>query len=579
MRPEAPMPMVNAEIAADLNKLADLLDIEGANPFRVRAYRRAARVVQGLPRAVTDMLAAGENLDALPGIGPDLAAKIATLARGGELPQLTKLERALPPGIAALLAVPGLGPKRVHALHTALGIDSPETLAAAARAGTVRTVPGFGPGLEKTILRGLAEGALQQPRVRLDLAEQVATPLLAWLRGAPGIGQAALAGSLRRRRETVGDLDIVAEAAVAGPIMDRFVAYADVARVIERGPTRATVRLRGGLQVDLRVVPEASFGAALCYFTGSRAHSIALRRRALARGLKLNEYGLFSGRRGIAGRTEAELYGALGLACIPPELREGEGEIEAAETGRLPRLVALSDLRGDLHVHTDTSDGGARLATMAAAAQALGHAYIAVTDHSRSLGMARGLDPDRLARQIAAIATLNTTLRDFTVLAGIEVDILEDGRLDLPDNILSRLDLVIAAIRSHFELPPERQTERILRAMDNRFVTILAHPTGRMIGRRPAYALDMERVMRAARERNCCLEVNAQPERLDLDDAHCRLAKEIGVKLAISTDAHSTAELGLLQYGIDQARRGWITAADVVNTRPLPALRATLRRG
>ena len=573
------MPMVNAEIAAELDKLADLLDIEGANPFRVRAYRRAARLVQGLPRAVADMLAAGEDLDALPGIGPDLAGKIATLARGEELPLLAELEHALSPGTVALLAVPGLGPKRVHALYAALGIDSPEALAAAARAGALRTVPGFGPGLEKTILRGLAEGALQQQRFRLDLAEQVATALLAWLRGAPGIGQAALAGSLRRRRETVGDLDIVAEAAEAGPVMDRFVAYADVARVMERGQTRATVRLRGGLQVDLRVVPAASFGAALCYFTGSRAHSIALRRRALARGLKLSEYGLFSGRRRLAGRTETELYGALGLTSIPPELREAQGEIEAAEAGGLPRLVTLGDLRGDLHVHTDASDGRADIAAMAAAAQALGHAYIAVTDHSRSLGMAHGLDPERLARQIAAIAALNATLRDFTVLAGIEVDILENGSLDLPDEILSRLDLVVAAIHSHFDLPPARQTERVLRAMDNRFVTILAHPTGRMIGRRPGYALDMERVMRAARERNCCLEVNAQPERLDLNDAHCRLAKEIGVKLAISTDAHSPAELGFLRYGVDQARRGWISAAEVVNAQPLPALRAALRRG
>ena len=333
------------------------------------------------------------------------------------------------------------------------------------------------------------------------------------------------------------------------------------------------------MQVDLRVVPGSSFGAALGYFTGSRAHNIALRRLAQARGLKLNEYGLFSGRRRLAGRTEAELYGALGLPLIPPELREAEGEIEAAQAGKLPRLVTLADLRGDLHAHTDASDGRASLAAMAAAAQAMGHSYLAVTDHSRSLGMAHGLDPSRLARQIDAIARLNAGLRGFTVLAGSEVDILEDGRLDLPDSILSRLDVVVAAVHSHFDLPPERQTERVLRAMDNQLVNILAHPTGRLIDRRPAYRLAMERVMRAARERGCCLEVNAQPERLDLTDAHCRLAKEIGVKLAISTDAHSTAELGFLRFGVDQARRGWIEAEDVVNTRPLPALRALLRRG
>ena len=573
------MPVVNAEIAAALDRLADLLAIEGANQFRVRAYRRAARLVEALPRPVTEMLAAGEDLDALPGIGPDLAGKIATLARGGRPPLLAALERELPPGAVALLAIPGLGPKRVHRLHEALGIDSPAKLEAAAVAGKLRAVPGFGPGIEQAVLQGLAAGAGRPPRLRRAVAEQIAAPLLAWVRGAPGVRDLEIAGSFRRRQETVGDLDLVASAAAPGPVMQRFLGYEDVVRVIAQGPTRASVVLRSGLQVDLRVVSEASYGAALCYFTGSRAHNIALRRRALARDYKLNEYGLFAGRQRRAGHSEAAVYAALGLPLIPPELREARGEIEAAEEGRLPRLITLADLRGDLHVHTDASDGRAGLAAMAAAAQALGLDYMAVTDHSRSLGMAHGLDPGRLARQIDAIARLNAGLRGFTVLAGTEVDILEDGRLDLPDSILSRLDLVVAAVHSHFDLPAAVQTDRLIRSMDNKRVNIIAHPTGRLIGRRPGFAVEMERLLRAARERGCCLEVNAQPERLDLTDLHCRLAKTMGVTLAISTDAHGPDEFGLLRFGVDQARRGWIEARDVVNARPLSALRAVLRRG
>ena len=573
------MPVVNAEVAAQLDRLADLLDIQGANPFRVRAYRRAARLVQDLPRNVTEMVAAGEDLDALPGIGADLAGKITTLARGEALPMLRGLERELPAGVVALLALPGLGPKRVHALHAVLGIDSLDALASAAKAGKLRKVPGFGPGIEATILRALAAGAGEPARTRLAVAEQLAAPLLAWLRASQDVDRVEIAGSFRRRRETVGDLDIVVATDAAADVMDRFTRYEDVARVLARGPTRATVVLRGGMQVDLRVVTTASYGAALLYFTGSKSHNIALRQIAVDHECRLNEYGLFKGARRLGGRTETEVYRHLGLPLIPPELREGEGEIEAARTRRLPELVALTDLHGDLHVHTDASDGRASLADMTAAAQALGHEYIAITDHSRRVSMAHGLDAARLGRQIDAIARLNAGLHGFTVLAASEVDILADGSLDLPDSILRRLDLVVAAIHSQFELPAARQTERVLRAMDNRYVTILAHPTGRLINQRPSYALDMERVMRGALERGCFLEVNAQPERLDLTASHCRLAKELGLKLAISTDAHATVELGFLRFGVDQARRGWLEAGDVLNARPLEALRGLLRRG
>ncbi len=571
------MPVVNAEIASQLNKVADLLDIEGANPFRVRAYRQAARLIDDLPRNVTDMLAQGEDLDALPGIGRDLADKIAVIARGGHLPMLDDLTREVTPGITDLLALPGLGPKRVHVLHEKLGIDTIDKLAAAAKAGKLRTVRGIGPGIESKVLRAIAEGSAVVPRTKLATAEQIVIPLLRHIRQADGVLHAEVAGSYRRRRETVGDLDIVVAASPSQPVMQRFVGYEDVSEVVERGPTRATVRLRNGLQVDLRVMPKESYGAALCYFTGSKSHNIALRKIAVDRGCKLNEYGLFKGTRRLAGRTEAELYHQLGLAAPPPELREDQGEIDAARRRALPHLVDLEDIRGDLHVHTAASDGRATLQDMVQAARAKAYTYIAITDHSRRVAMAHGLDVKRLGWQIDEIDRLNETLSGFFVLKSIEVDILEDGSLDLPDQILRRLDLVVGAIHSHFDLPQREQTERILHAMDNRLVNILAHPTGRLINERSAYAIDVERVMRGAAERGCYLELNAQPDRLDLTDAHCRLAKQLGVKVAISTDAHAAVELDFMRFGVDQARRGWLEPGDVLNTRTLTDLRKLLK--
>jgi DNA polymerase (family 10) len=572
------MPVVNAEIASQLDKVADLLDIEGANPFRVRAYRRAARLIGELPRNVTDMLAEGEDLDELPGIGRDLADKIAVIARGEHLPMLDELEREAPAGITALLALPGLGPKRVHLLHEKLGIDTISKLGAAAKAGKLGTVPGIGPGIEAKILRALTDGAGAVPRTRLTTAEQIVVPLMRHLRLASGVLQAEVAGSYRRRRETVGDLDIVVAAKPSQPVMQRFIAYEDVAEVVEQGATRCTVRLRSGLQVDLRVVPEESYGAALCYFTGSKAHNIALRQIAIDHGLKLNEYGLFKGTKTLAGRTEEELYRRLGLGLPPPELREDQGEIDAARSGKLPNLVTVEDIRGDLHVHTTATDGRASLRDMAHAAQAKGYRYIAITDHSRRIAMAHGLDPKRLARQIDEIDKLNEELSGITVLKPIEVDILEDGSLDLPDQTLRRLDLVVGAIHSHLDLPQREQTDRLLRAMDNRYLNILAHPTGRLINQRPASAVDIERVMGGAVARGCYLEVNAQPDRLDLTDVHCRLAKQLGLKVAISTDAHATVELDFMRFGVDQARRGWLVPEDVLNTRPLSKLRTILRQ-
>jgi len=572
------MPVVNADIASQLDKVADLLDIEGANPFRVRAYRRAARTIGELPRNVSDMLAQGESLDDLPGIGEDLAGKIALIARGEHLPMLDELEHQVPAGITALLALPGLGPKRVHLLHEKLGIETVEQLAAAAKAGRLHAVRGFGPGIEARVLRAIADGAGQAARTKLATAEQIVTPLLAHLRQAKGVTQLEVAGSYRRRRETVGDLDIVVAAHSSGPVMQRFISYEDVVEVVEQGPTRATVRLRNGLQVDLRVVAPESYGAALCYFTGSKAHNIALRQIAVDAGLKLNEYGLFRGDRRQSGGSEEALYKRLGLDWIPPELREDQGELAAARAHALPRLLTVAELRGDLHVHTDATDGRASLPDMVAAAQTKGYGYIAITDHSRRITMAHGLDPKRLAQQIEAIDRLNETLPGFVVLKSIEVDILEDGSLDLPDSILRRLDLVVGAVHAFFDMPQQKQTERVLRAMDNRYFSILAHPTGRLINQRAGYAIDMERVLRGAVERGCCVEVNAQPDRLDLTDAQCRLAKQLGVTLVVSTDAHSPVELDFMRFGVDQARRGWLEARDVLNTHGVDAVRSALQR-
>ena len=570
--------VANADIARELERIADLLDIEGANPFRVGAYRRAARIVDTLPRGIGEMLAAGQNLDDLPGIGKDLAEKIGTLAAGRPLPMLIELERDVPSGITSLLAIPGLGPKRVHVLHEQLGISDIPGLADAARAGRLRDLPGFGATTEAKLLQAATAHMDQPRRTALRQAEQVAEPLLARLRQIPGVLDAAVAGSYRRRRETVGDLDVVVSSRTAAAVIERFLRDPNITKILEQGPTRASVMLHGGIQLDLRAVPPASYGAALLYFTGSKAHNIVLRRMAVLKGWKLNEYGIFEGDRRLAGRTEQEIYARLGLSFIPPELREDQGEVTAAGRAGLPRLVTPADLRGDLHAHTTYTDGRATLADMAEAARARGYAYLAITDHSRRLAMAHGLGPRELMRQVTEIRALNKTMRNFVVLASIEVDILEDGRLDLPDAVLRELDVVVGSVHSQFGLPKLQQTERLIRAMDNRYLDIVGHPTGRLINSRPPYELDLTRLLGAARERGCHLEVNAQPDRLDLSDAACRLAKEVGVKLAISTDAHSVEELAFMRYGVDVARRGWLEPDDILNTRAWPDLKALLRQ-
>jgi len=572
------VPVTNSDIAEIFERTAELLELEGANPFRIRAYRNAARTLSGLPRSAYSMLAEGADLSELPGIGKDLAGKIAEIVKTGHLGLLEEVEDRTPPGLAKLLGVPGLGPKRVQALYTSLGIDDLDKLAAAAQAGRLRKLPGFGAKSETKILGALRKRGAEEHRTPWPRAEEVAVPLVDYLKTVKGVKQVTVAGSYRRHRETVGDLDVLATATKGAGVIKRFVAYEDVEEVVSQGTTRSTVVLRNGLQVDLRVVPEASYGAALHYFTGSKAHNIAVRKMGVARGLKINEYGVFRKENRIAGRTEKEVYAQVGLPYIEPELRENQGELEAARKKSLPGLVRLQDIRGDLHSHSKASDGQDSIEVMAEAARERGYDYFAVSDHSKKVAVADGLDVKRLARQIEQIDRLNEKLRGVRILKSCEVDILEDGGLDLPESVLERLDLTICAVHSKFDLSRDQQTERIIRAMDNPNFNILAHPTGRLLGERPAYDVDMERLIRAAKERGCFLEVNAQPERLDLTDVHCHLAKDNGVKVAISTDAHSAAGFDLIRFGIAQARRGWLEPDDVLNTRSWRDLKKLLQR-
>lgn len=567
------MTVHNADIAAIFNEIADLLAIEAANPFRIRAYRNAARQIENLPEEAAVLIARGDDLTRLPGIGKDLSGKIAEIVGRGHVQLLDQLKQELPPTLGELLKLPGLGPARVRTLYHELDVQTPAQLYRAARDGRIHDLPGFGEKAELKLLQQLEAKPTTSQRMTRLTASQYAEPLRDYLAGRPSVGEAIIAGSYRRCRETVGDIDILVTADDAVPVIERFTAYDEVARVLAMGTRRAGIVLKCGLQVDLRVVARDCLGAALHYFTGSKSHNVALRTLARAHGLKVNEYGVFAGQQRLAGETEESVFAALGLPWIAPELRENQGEILAAASGKLPDLVRREDLLGDLHVHTTASDGHASLAAMVDAARGRGLRYIAITEHSRHLGMAHGLDEARLRQQIADIDALNRQLADFTVLKGIEVDILRDGNLDLPAAVLAELDLVVAAVHSHFDLSREAQTRRILTALANPCVNILAHPSGRLIDHWAPYDVNMPQLIRAARQSGCFLELNAHPERLDLLDTHCRLARDEGVLVAISSDAHDSGQFGYLDYGIGQARRGWLAAGDVLNTRPLAELR------
>lgn len=572
------MPITNAEIAEIFNKVADLLEIKGENPFRIRAYRQAALTIDNLPQSVAEMVKSDKDLTALPGIGTDLANKIKIIATDGSLPLLETLEKEFPSEISDLLGVAGLGAKRVKKLYHELGIKSLNDLEKAAKHGKIRELEGFGQKLEESILDSLKRKNIYEYRINLYRAEQIARPLMEYLKNIPGVKQIEIAGSFRRRKETVGDLDILVICDNNEIITKKFIEYDAVAKVLSHGLRRSSILLRSKLQVDLRTFAKDNYGAALLYFTGSKEHNIQLRKTAIEHGLKINEYGVYKGKKKIAAKTEKEIYDLVGLDYIAPELRENRGEIEAAQKGRLPKLITLADIKGDLHAHTDKTDGSFSLEEMIQAAESLGYEYIAITDHSQHVRIANGLDSKQLAAEIAEIDALRRKFKNIEILKGIEVDILEDGSLDLPDAILKELDIVVCSVHSHFKLPEQKQTERIIKAMDNKYFNILGHPTGRLIGEREPYAVNMGKVLEAAKARNCILEINAHPIRLDLNDIHCRLAKEIGVKLAISTDAHSINDYSLMRYGIGQARRGWIEKNDVVNTHPLAKLKKLLKR-
>lgn len=571
------VPSANGLIATAFQQIADLLELQDANPFRVRAYRKAARLVGGLDVDLAAWIRAGKPLPKLPGIGADLAAKIVEIVTTGHSAMLDQLRKQVPPAVADLLQLPGLGPKRVRLLYDELHVQTLPQLLRAAKDGRVGELPGFGERTQQRIVTAIEKKLSKAKRYKLAAAAPWADALLAHVRAAPGVIGAAVAGSFRRARETVGDLDIVVAAEHSAPVVERFVGHPEVREVLAKGGTRAAVVLDSGIQVDLRVVPAASYGAALLYFTGSKAHNIALRRLAIGQGCKLNEYGLFKDEARVAGETEVSVYRALGLPWIAPELREDRGEIDAAQRNALPTLIEAGDLAGDLHAHTRWSDGTATIGEMAAAAKARGLQYLAISEHSRRLTVAHGLDAARLAQQCAQIDRVNRSLRGMTLLTGIEVDILDDGTLDLPDEALAPLDVVIAAVHSKWSLSREAQTQRILRALDAPHVAILAHPIGRLIDRREPYDVDMHAVIRRCSERQVALELNAHPERLDLLDTWCRVAKDAGVPVAINSDAHAPNDFDNLRFGIGQARRGWLEKRDVLNTRPLAEVRAWLR--
>jgi DNA polymerase (family 10) len=573
--------LTNADVGRFLGTLATMLELDGANVFRVRAYKEAARVVDALPEPVAKLAGEPGALEALPGIGRDLAQKIRDVLAGGTTAVYEQLQEKYPLELVRLTELQGLGAKRVRALFDALHIQDRPGLEAAAKAGQLRDLPGFGEKLEQKILHSLSVAGQVSGRLLLANAWAVAHGLADRLRAVPGVTRVELAGSFRRRRDTVGDLDLLVCGGGVKPVMDAFTTHDQVAEVLARGETKSSVRLTDGLQVDLRLVPEESFGAALLYFTGSKEHNIELRRVANDQGLTLNEYGLVREKdaKTVASRTEEDIYRALGLDWIPPELREARGEIALARAGRLPRLLELDDLRGDLHVHTTRSDGRHTLAEMVRAAKARGYAYVAITEHSKSLAMAGGFDEARVRRSVGEIAAVRREVPGIEVLHGLEVDILGDGALDLDDDALDLLDWVIVSLHSKLSQPPAEATARVLRALEHPAVCAMGHPTGRMIGTRPASPFDMEQVLERAAALGVAMEINSQPDRLDLSDAHARLAKEKGVTLVVDTDAHSMANLDLMRYGLFVARRAGLAKEDVLNAWPWERVRKALRKG
>jgi DNA polymerase (family 10) len=573
------MPIHNKDIADMLNQTADLLEIKGENTFRIRAYRNAARTVQSLSKNVSELISENGDLTKYPGIGKDLSGKIGQIVKTGSFTLLKNLKKQVPEELSKLMNISGLGAKRVEKIYRELDISSLEQLKEAIGSGRIRKLEGFGEKTEQNILGEIERLEKEQTkRTKLAVAEKIVEPLLKYLKEAEGIKNIDVAGSFRRRKETVGDIDILVACRRGSNIMDHFVGYEDVEKIISKGKTRSSVLLRSNFQVDVRVVQQVSYGAALVYFTGSKEHNIAIRKIGIQKKLKLNEYGLFKGKKRVAGKSEFQVYKKVGLRYIEPELRENRGEIEAAQKDSLPKLIVLEDIKGDLHVHSKYTDGRNTIEEMARAAKKIGYSYIAITDHSKHVSVAGGLKPKDVRKQIDEIDKINNNLSGITILKGAEVDILEDGSLDLPDEILKALELRVCSVHYKFNLSKDKQTDRIIRAMDNPYFNVLAHPTGRLINERVPYEIDMERIMKTAEEKGCLFELNAHPDRLDINDIFCKRAKDLGVKVVISTDAHQVDHLNYMRFGIGQARRGWLESKDVLNTKSLKEFKKNLNR-
>ena len=565
--------MKQLEVADAFEQIADLLELKGENPFRIRAYRRAALNLRGLSEPLEGMASAG-SLEEIPGVGKDLAAKIEEMISTGRLAYLERLKKEIPESLSTLMRVPGIGPKTAKRMYDRFKVKSIAQLETLVRAGKLRTLPGFQAKKEENILRGIQLFKAGQERMPLGIAMALAQEILTSLRGLPEIKRISVAGSLRRRKETIRDIDILMSSTNPGKVMDRFVKLPLVAQVQAHGETKSSIRTREGVQVDLRVVGPDAFGAALVYFTGSKEHNIKIRSLANRLGLTVNEYGVFrekSGRK-VAGQEEEDVYRALGLSWVPPELREDQGEVEAAGANRLPHLVELKDLKGDFHIHSNWSDGHHPIEEVAKAAKARGYRYMLLSDHSKSLRVAGGLSESELLEEMEEVRTLNKRLSPFRILMGAEVDILPDGRMDYPDRVLEKLDLVIAAVHSAFKQPKEVMTRRIVKALTNRYVTLLAHPTGRLLGEREPYQVDLEKVYQVARQTNTALEINCYTQRLDLNDQQAKRARELGVKLVLSTDTHVLSQLDGIELGLAMARRAWAQPQDLLNTMELKDL-------
>ena len=584
--------MENIEIAGILEELGNLLEIQGSNPFRIRAYRNAVLTVRGLTRPLAAMVEEGEDLTALDAIGKDMSAHIVELIQTGELARLVEVSAEIPRSLVQLVKLDGVGPKKAKKLWESLGVTTVEELEVALKEGRVESLEGFGATSVKKILTSIEDFRRYSGRFLLSKVDELVEPLLAHMREAPGVERIEVAGSFRRRKETIGDVDLLIQAELPAPaVMEHFTGFGSVERIVSAGDTRGSVVLRSGLEVDLRVIPGRSFGAALHYFTGSKEHNIAVRQIAQRQGLRVNEWGVFRGPEGVdpddvgkedgervAGETESSVFEVLCMAWVPPVLRENRGEVRAALDDLVPDLVTLEDIQGDLHMHSTWSDGKASVEEMARACQARGYRYLAISDHSPALAMVGGITPERAVDQWEEIARVQEGLDGITIFKSLEVDILRDGSLDMTDEVLETLDLVLVSVHSLMEMDRVSMTDRVITAIQHPQVDILAHPTGRLLARREPFQLEMEEVLQAARDLDVAVEINANPNRLDLNDVHALRAKELGVKVCISTDAHSVQRLDHMSYGVDQAQRAWLNKGDILNTMTQKRFREWLQR-